>query len=170
MRADTFSSPIVVPPQRALQTHRSIVDQLARPSVFALLGRITRGSITIVDGDERFVFGPPAAPLAITIHVVDPSLYRSVLFDGSLGAGEAYMKGFWTCDDLPGLARILARNIDTLDAMSFDRPYRKALPFDVAKTEIVRMSGSQFDPLAVDIFLKEEEELRGLESLAFPVA
>ncbi len=117
MRADTFSSPIVVPPQRALQTHRSIVDQLARPSVFALLGRITRGSITIVDGDERFVFGPPAAPLAITIHVVDPSLYRSVLFDGSLGAGEAYMKGFWTCDDLPGLARILARNIDTLDAM-----------------------------------------------------
>jgi len=82
--------------------------------------------------------------------------------------GSGYPSGL-RGEAIPLPARLFAV-IDTLDAMSFDRPYRKALPFDVAKTEIVRMSGSQFDPLAVDIFLKEEEQLRELESLAFPVA
>jgi HD-GYP domain-containing protein (c-di-GMP phosphodiesterase class II) len=82
--------------------------------------------------------------------------------------GSGYPSGL-RGEAIPLPARLFAV-IDTLDAMSFDRPYRKALPFDVAKTEIVRMSGSQFDPLAVDIFLKEEEQLRELESLAFPIA
>jgi HD-GYP domain-containing protein (c-di-GMP phosphodiesterase class II) len=57
--------------------------------------------------------------------------------------------------------------IDTLDAMTFDRPYRKALPFDAAKDEILRMSGSQFDPQAVDVFLKEEATLREMTNLEF---
>jgi hypothetical protein len=43
--------------------------------------------------------------------------------------------------------------------------YRKALPFDVAKAEIIRMSGSQFDPFAVETFLKEEEMLREMTAL-----
>jgi len=50
--------------------------------------------------------------------------------------------------------------IDTLDAMTSDRPYRKALSFDEAKAEIVRMSGTQFDPLAVQAFIAEETTLR----------
>ena len=57
--------------------------------------------------------------------------------------------------------------IDTLDAMTFDRPYRKALSFDVAKAEIIRMAGSQFDPKAVETFLKEEEALREMTALEF---
>ncbi len=36
--------------------------------------------------------------------------------------------------------------IDTLDAMTSDRTYRKELSFDTAKAEIQRMSGTQFDP------------------------
>lgn len=50
--------------------------------------------------------------------------------------------------------------IDTLDAMTSDRPYRKALPFDDARAEIVSMSGAQFDPAAVRAFLDEETTLR----------
>ena len=50
--------------------------------------------------------------------------------------------------------------IDTLDAMTSDRSYRKALPFDQALAEIVRMSGIQFDPLAIQAFLAEETTLR----------
>ncbi|PIR09699.1 MAG: response regulator [Gallionellaceae bacterium CG11_big_fil_rev_8_21_14_0_20_60_62] len=50
--------------------------------------------------------------------------------------------------------------IDTLDAMTSDRPYRKALPFDQARAEIIRMSGTQFDPVAVQAFLAEEATLR----------
>ena len=42
---------------------------------------------------------------------------------------------------------------DTFDAMTSDRPYRKALPFDRAIEEIARGSGSQFWPDAVEAFL-----------------
>lgn len=50
--------------------------------------------------------------------------------------------------------------IDTLDAITSDRPYRKAGPFEQAYDEIARMSGIQFDPLAVQAFLAEETALR----------
>lgn len=50
--------------------------------------------------------------------------------------------------------------IDTLDAMTSDRPYRKGLSFDTAKAEILRMSGIQFDPVAVDAFIADEAVLR----------
>lgn len=50
--------------------------------------------------------------------------------------------------------------IDTLDAITSDRPYRKAGSFEQAYDEIVKMNGSQFDPLAVQAFLAEETTLR----------
>lgn len=50
--------------------------------------------------------------------------------------------------------------IDTLDAITSDRPYRKASSFEQARDEITRMSGTQFDPLAVQAFLAEEATLR----------
>lgn len=65
---------------------------------------------------------------------------------------------------IPLAARLFAI-IDTLDAMTFDRPYRKGLPFDTAKGEIIKMAGSQFDPMAVETFLKEEEMLREMTAL-----
>ncbi len=56
-------------------------------------------------------------------------------------------------------ARLFAL-IDTLDAMTSDRSYRKALSFDQALAEIVKMSGTQFDPAAVQAFLAEQTTLR----------
>lgn len=50
--------------------------------------------------------------------------------------------------------------IDTLDAMTSDRSYRKAMTFVEAKAEIVNMSGTQFDPAAVQAFEEEETALR----------
>ncbi|MBI5626390.1 MAG: HD domain-containing protein [Nitrosomonadales bacterium] len=50
--------------------------------------------------------------------------------------------------------------IDTLDAITSDRPYRKAGSFEQAREEIVSMSGTQFDPAAVQAFLAEEATLR----------
>lgn len=67
-------------------------------------------------------------------------------------------------DAIPLPARLFAV-IDTLDAMTFDRPYRRALPFDTAKTEIIKMSGSQFDPVAVETFLQEEQLLREMTAV-----
>jgi len=55
--------------------------------------------------------------------------------------------------------------IDTLDAITSDRPYRKGQDFDTAAAEIGRMAGSQFDPRAVQAFLAEEEVLRRMVEL-----
>jgi len=84
-------------------------------------------------------------------------------FDGS-GYPDG-LKG----EEIPLAARLFAV-IDTLDAMTFDRPYRKALSFDTAKAEILRMSGTQFDPLAVETFLREEVALRETAGLELPTA
>lgn len=54
---------------------------------------------------------------------------------------------------------------DTLDAMTSDRPYRKGLSFDNARAEILRMSGTQFEPAAVEAFLVEEPTLRKMVAL-----
>ncbi len=43
---------------------------------------------------------------------------------------------------------------DALDAITSDRPYRKARSFDAARKEIIRCAGTQFDPEIVEAFLK----------------
>ncbi len=55
--------------------------------------------------------------------------------------------------------------IDTLDAMTSDRPYRRALTFDAARAEIQRMSKIQFDPEAVAAFEAEQTTLREMVAL-----
>ncbi len=42
--------------------------------------------------------------------------------------------------------------VDTLDAMTSDRPYRKAKPFSEARAEISRCAGTQFDPRVAEAF------------------
>ena len=72
--------------------------------------------------------------------------------------GSGYPRGL-RGQQIPLGARLFAL-IDALDAMASDRPYRKALSFDQARAEIVSMSGTQFDPAAVQAFLAEETILR----------
>lgn len=72
--------------------------------------------------------------------------------------GTGYPRGL-RGQQIPLGARLFAL-IDTLDAMTSDRSYRKALSFEQAHAEIVSMSGTQFDPVAVQAFLAEEAALR----------
>ncbi|UWZ86967.1 HD domain-containing phosphohydrolase [Occallatibacter riparius] len=60
--------------------------------------------------------------------------------------------------EIPIGARIFAV-ADALDAITSDRPYRRARSFDVAREEILRCSGTQFDPAVVEVFLKIPNEL-----------
>jgi putative nucleotidyltransferase with HDIG domain len=66
--------------------------------------------------------------------------------------GKGYPRGL-AGDEIPLGARIFVI-ADTFDAMTSDRPYRRALPPEVARDEIVKNSGSQFDPVVVQAFLK----------------
>ena len=77
--------------------------------------------------------------------------------------GTGYPRGL-AGEDITLWARLFAV-INTLDAMTSDRPYRKGLSFDEAKAEIQHMSGTQFDPIAVEAFLAEEPTLREMVAL-----
>ncbi|GIV17230.1 MAG: two-component system response regulator [Armatimonadota bacterium] len=65
--------------------------------------------------------------------------------------GSGYPQGL-RGEDIPLGARIFAV-ADTLDAMTSDRPYRKALSLDEACAELERCAGTQFDPQVVKTFL-----------------
>ena len=71
--------------------------------------------------------------------------------------GSGYPNGLRGAE-IPIGARIFAV-ADTLDAITSDRPYRKARSFDIAREEILRCSGTQFDPAVVEVFLKIPNEL-----------
>lgn len=66
--------------------------------------------------------------------------------------GKGYPEGL-SGEEIPIGARIIAI-LDTFDAMTSDRPYRKALPMEVAFAELRRCTGSQFDPKIVETLIK----------------
>jgi putative two-component system response regulator len=55
-------------------------------------------------------------------------------------------------EQIPLGARIVAV-VDAYDAMTHDRPYRRALGADEARAELLRHRGTQFDPALVDLLL-----------------
>jgi len=72
--------------------------------------------------------------------------------------GTGYPEGL-AGENIPLLGRVIAV-ADTYDAMTSDRPYRKALPHEVARDELIRCTGTQFDPSVVEVFLKKIEIYR----------
>jgi len=78
--------------------------------------------------------------------------------------GRGYPLGL-AREEIPIIARIISV-ADTYDAMTTDRAYRRAMPHDVTVNEILRCSGTQFDPnLAgeftdrIETWLEEQRDL-----------
>ena len=71
--------------------------------------------------------------------------------------GTGYPQGL-VGKEIPLGARIFSV-ADTLDAITSDRPYRRALSFEAAREEIKRESEKQFDPEVVEVFLSVPEEI-----------
>ena len=78
--------------------------------------------------------------------------YHHEKFDGS-----GYSKGL-AGEDIPLLARIFAV-VDVFDALTSARPYKKAVSFADALSEIERGSGSYFDPRLATAFIAIAEPL-----------
>jgi HD-GYP domain-containing protein (c-di-GMP phosphodiesterase class II) len=72
--------------------------------------------------------------------------------------GSGYPRGLREAQ-IPLAARIFAV-VDSYDAMTNDRPYRKALTVDAALDEITREAGAQFDPAIATEFTARLRELR----------
>jgi response regulator RpfG family c-di-GMP phosphodiesterase len=71
--------------------------------------------------------------------------------------GRGYPRGL-AGEDIPLGARIFAI-VDAFDAMTTDRPYRKAISVGSAIEEIARCSGEQFDPKMVEAFMTTKAEM-----------
>ncbi len=95
------------------------LDGLATTAVHRRLAGLAHGQITLVDGDSHRRYGQrdTLCRLSVTLHVHDPRFYSDTAFGGSIGAGEAYMQGYWSVNDLTALVRILLLNRNVLDGM-----------------------------------------------------
>ena len=65
--------------------------------------------------------------------------------------GKGYPMGL-AGEDIPLLSRIITI-VDSHDVMTHDRPYHKAISEEAAEEELMRCSGTQFDPELVKIFI-----------------
>src|SRR6267143_1348910 len=74
------------------------------------------------------------------------------LAHGVLLHGIGYPRGL-SGADIPLGARIFAV-VDAFDAMTFDRPYSKAIAVEAAQAEIKRCAGTHFDPEVVEAFVR----------------
>jgi putative nucleotidyltransferase with HDIG domain len=75
--------------------------------------------------------------------------------------GKGYPNGLYK-DDIPLGARVMAV-ADAYDAMTSERPYRTALSHNFTVKEIVKCSGTQFDPAIVDVFLEIQDSFNGIK-------
>ena len=84
-------------------------------------------------------------PVDFLSDVVASVRHHHEWFDGSARGYPAGLRG----DLIPLPSRIILVS-DTIEAMTSDRPYRKALPLDAVREELSKYSGTQFDPACVE--------------------
>ena len=111
-----------------------VLDGLAERAVRARLEGLVHGQVTITDDAGQRCYGKRSerCPLSVNLRVHHPRFWSELAFGGSIGAGEAYMQGYWSTDGLTDLVRILLQNREVLDGMEtglarVTAPLQKAL-------------------------------------------
>lgn len=92
-------------------------DRVCRKFSLEFFSQLKYGEVTLVEGNQRFCFGEQGSALKTIITVVEPAFYQKLVMSGSVGGGEAYINGWWRCDNLTALVRIFALNLTTLDKL-----------------------------------------------------
>ncbi|MCA9251714.1 MAG: class I SAM-dependent methyltransferase [Phycisphaerales bacterium] len=100
-----------------------LLDRLARNIVIAGLQRIAVGRLILTDGVSMADFGEHhcSGDLTAQIQVLDPRFYRAIAWGGTLGAGNAYINGWWACDDLTRLIRVILQNDESFAQLNGGR-------------------------------------------------
>ena len=109
------------------------VSYLAKQAVFRALKHIQFGSITIIEDfkgqiSKPLSFGTRSSSsqssseigrhrLNVTLTIRDKSVYRQLLFGGSIALADSYINGEWDTDNLTGLIRLAARNLSVLNQL-----------------------------------------------------
>ena len=119
------------PKTRASLIKKTWVQNFARNQVFARLKHLQKGHLTLIDNCTKHEFGYDKS-LSATITVNDAHFYGEIAFGGSIGAGEAYMLGYWQADNLTNVIRMMAANQGVMDALEggyqwASKPFLKSL-------------------------------------------
>lgn len=134
------------------------VDQIASASLMHDVGKIyeefapllrKEGKLT---PDERMLMQRHpgrSAELAATIGEFRGAVELAIRHHHENYDGTGYPDGI-SGEQIPLAARIIMI-ADTLDAMTTDRPYRKALSFERTMEELRKFAGKQFDPKLVEL-------------------
>ncbi|MCD8522183.1 MAG: cyclopropane-fatty-acyl-phospholipid synthase family protein [Saccharospirillaceae bacterium] len=94
------------------------LDRLCRNALFRTLENLHTGCIRLHEGSQQHIFGDSSdTAFSVSLHIHDAEAYRNIALNGSVGAGESYMTGDWSSDNLPLLIRVLARNKDVVDSI-----------------------------------------------------
>ena len=114
----------------------SIMARLGRKLMLAQFEKIEHGELRIIERDAQFTFGRRSERLnlSVTLRVDHPQLYADAAFGGTVGGGEAYIRGLWRCDDLTGLIRLFVVNRDMMNSMDsrwslVSRPFLRLFHF-----------------------------------------
>lgn len=92
------------------------LDRLCRNALFRTLENLHTGCIRLHEGSQQHIFGNANdTEYDVSLQIHDAEAYRNIALNGSVGAGESYMTGDWSSDNLPLLIRVLARNKDVVD-------------------------------------------------------
>ena len=96
---------------------------LSRRAVHAILGKLAVGSLVLEEEGQISHFGNSEDnSVAAVINIKNPAVFLSVFRDGSTGAGEAYMQGYWETPDLLEVIRLFVLNMNTLQEMEKQQP------------------------------------------------
>ncbi|MFJ2540430.1 MULTISPECIES: cyclopropane-fatty-acyl-phospholipid synthase family protein [unclassified Pseudomonas] len=99
-----------------LSTH-GLTGSLLRRGVLRQLAQLKHGQLLVIEDGERLMFGAPGSALLGEIHIQDPAVWGMVAGNGSIGAGEAFIHGYWHSPDLTAVVRVFVSNLEVLDAM-----------------------------------------------------
>ncbi len=110
----------------------SLTANILRRGVLRQLARLRTGQLVVTEGEERHVFGAAGALIQGEIQILDSAVWGMVASNGSIGAGEAFIHGYWTSPDLTAVIRVFVSNLDVLDAMEggmarLSRPFIQGL-------------------------------------------
>lgn len=111
-----MKSPDLTSPRNGLLAN-GLGASLLKRGLLRQLAHLRHGQLTLVEAGERQLFGQPDAHLRAEIQVHDEAFWPMVAGNGSIGAGEAYMQGYWSSPDLTAVIRLFVVNLDVLDGL-----------------------------------------------------
>ncbi|BFO04338.1 cyclopropane-fatty-acyl-phospholipid synthase family protein [Pseudomonas guariconensis] len=94
-----------------------LLGALARTVVLAQLGKLRHGHLRLLCHGQQWSFGEASSPLQAEVEVLDDATWSLIAANGSIGAGEAYIHGYWRSPDLARVTRLFVANLDVLDAL-----------------------------------------------------